>query len=403
MDRSSAGTNVSEAEDGEPSWRSLADPPHIRFVIRSRDLWRPVLIFAACRLIILLTIVAASFDSSAPVAGVLPKLRFWDGDFYVSIVDDWYPQTVPQTPDGIASQSSLAFFPLYPLLARGVKAVTPLGSEGSLLFVSAIAGLLATVLLWALVANLRNGRAADRATLLYAAFPGAFVWSMVYAEPVLAVFAISCAMALLGRRWWLAGLLAAIGSASRPNAIVLALPCVWAAGAAVWYRREWKAIVAAALAPIGWLAWLAYIGVWTGEPGAWFRIQREAWGETIDFGYRTLGRVKNVALWLLQGTELRMNEIMPTFGLVLVVLLIIAMWKWRPPILLWLSALGIVGLASVSAGLGLRPRFVHSAFPLVAAGGVELRGAWFVLVVALSLASQVALAYLSVTSTRAIP
>ena len=68
MDHSSAGTNVSAAEGGEPSWRSLADPPRFRFVVRSRDLWRPVLVFAACRLIILFAIVAASFDSSAPVA-----------------------------------------------------------------------------------------------------------------------------------------------------------------------------------------------------------------------------------------------------------------------------------------------------------------------------------------------
>jgi hypothetical protein len=356
-----------------------------------------------CRLAVLATIVLASFDPDAPVPGVLPKLRFWDGDFYVSIAANGYPVQVPENPDGTARQSELAFFPLYPLLARGVTALTPLGPHGALLLVSTLTGLAATLGLWVLVASLRDRAAADRATWLYAAFPGAFVWSMTYAEPVLAAFAVACTMALLARRWGLAGVLAAIGSASRPNGVVLALTCGGAALAAVWLRREWRALVAPALAPLGWLGTLAYLGAHTGEPLVWFRIQREAWGEYVDLGRRTLGRAWHVVAWPPQGIPLPMNELLPTLGLVLTALLLLALWRWRAPLVLWLWSLGIVGLAAVSSGLGLRPRFVHSAFPLVAAGGVVLRGRTFAAVVALALAAQVALAWLSVTATSAIP
>jgi hypothetical protein len=92
-----------------------------------------------------------------------------------------------------------------------------------------------------------------------------------------------------------------------------------------------------------------------------------------------------------------------TIGLVLTALFLVCLWKWRAPSVLWVWALGIIGLAIASRGLGLRPRFLHAAFPLIAATGVWLRGRWYIVAVSLAALSQFGFTYLIVTSTRAIP
>jgi hypothetical protein len=53
-----------------------------------------------------------------------------------------------------------------------------------------------------------------------------------------------------------------------------------------------------------------------------------------------------------------------------------------PPVLIY--GLGAALLAVVSAPVGLRPRFILDAFPLILALGVRLRGVWYVVVVSTS-------------------
>ena len=392
---SAAATTGGEAAGGrEP----------LRYGPFDAGLWRPVTIFVAFRLLVVATIALADLlEPDGPggaAAGLGAKLRFWDGDFYLDVARAGYPAFVPQDQNGLATQSSLAFFPLYPALIRLFDTVLPGGELAAAMVVSFLFGTAATVLLWLLVRALSGHTAADRATVFFCAFPGAFVWSMVYAEPVMVAFAIACCMALLARYWLLAGALAAIGTATRPNAVVLVACCAWAAGLAIQQRREWRALVAPVLAPIGWLATLAYLARHTGETGAWFRVEREGWGESVDLGRRTLSRIQT--LWQDFPAD-DLDRLLPTLGLVLVALMAWCLWRWRPPSVLWVWAAGIIALAVTSRGLGLRPRFVHAAFPLLAATGWWLRGRWFAVVVSLAAAAQVGLAYLSVTSTRAIP
>ena len=62
---------------------------------------------------------------------------------------------------------------------------------------------------------------AARAMVLFAVFPGSFVLSFAYSEAPFIVFAASCLLLLLDEQWLLAGLAAALATATRPNGVAI--------------------------------------------------------------------------------------------------------------------------------------------------------------------------------------
>src|SRR5207302_5593334 len=124
-------------------------------------------------------------------------------------------------------------------------------------------------------------RVADRAAVLFAFSPGAFVLSLVYAEGLLVLLSAACLLALLERRWLLAGVLAALAGATRPNATAAMLACAWAAGVAIWKDREWRAAVAPLLAPVGVLGFFVFLWWHTGGAVIWFRGEFQGWGGRV--------------------------------------------------------------------------------------------------------------------------
>ena len=88
----------------------------------------------------------------------------------------------------------------------------------------------------------------------------------------------------------LAGLAAAVATASRPNAIAICAACAVAAWIAWRRHRDWRAWIAPALSPLGAVAFQLFLWARTGEPGVWFRVQDEAWSEGVSFGWTALRR-----------------------------------------------------------------------------------------------------------------
>lgn len=374
-----------------------------------RALARPALWFAVSRLLVLgaFALAALAHPTNARVCianepdfshRIQHAVSCWDGDFYVDIVANGYPDAVPETSTGRAMQSSIAFFPLYPMLAKPLEVVTPLSARSSAIVAALGAGLIAIGLLWLLVRRYADAAAADRAAILFCFFPGAFVWSMTYSEPVMVAFAAATLLALLDRRWLLAGALALLGTASRPNALGLVVTCAVAAALAIRDRQEWRSLIAPALAPIGAAAFLVYLAVHTGSASAWWRVQRDGWGQTVDFGKHTLGRVRDT---LIGSADL--HDVITTMCLAAITLGVVCLWKWRPPLILWVYALCVIGPLVASSQPGLTPRFVHAAFPFVLAIGVIVSRRWWRVMVVGCAVAQFALAYTTIVSLRVIP
>ncbi|TMK50863.1 MAG: hypothetical protein E6G66_06945, partial [Actinobacteria bacterium] len=77
----------------------------------------PLVIFASSRAAIF---VVLFFATRLPGAGAAPRfLTAWDGGWYLLIARKGYPTSLVAAP----GQSDHAFFPLYPLLIRGLHAV----------------------------------------------------------------------------------------------------------------------------------------------------------------------------------------------------------------------------------------------------------------------------------------
>jgi hypothetical protein len=65
-------------------------------------------------------------------------------------------------------------------------------------------------------------------------------------------------------------------------------------------------------------------------------------------------------------------------------LLAMMVFRWRPPGVLTVYSVAILGLAVASSAVGARPRFVLTAFPLIIALAREVRGVAFTSLVGLS-------------------
>jgi hypothetical protein len=139
-----------------------------------------------------------------------PAVR-WDANWYVDISQHGYRH----------ENIEPAFFPLYPLLMRGVGEVT-----GSVVVagvaISLVAWLVALVLLHRLTELEVDGASARRAVVLLAFFPTALFFSAVYTEALFLALELGAFVAARRGRWAWAGVLGGLGAATRNTGWLLA-------------------------------------------------------------------------------------------------------------------------------------------------------------------------------------
>ena len=357
----------------------------------ARRLLRPVGIFVASRAVVLAAIwLGAKLVPPLSLAGAAST---WDGGWYLLVASGGYPEAVPD-----AGGSALAFFPLYPLLVRAVDSLPLLSPIGAAVLVSTITSLGAAVVIWILGSRLLGTEVADRAVTLFAFFPGSFVLSMVYAEGVMLLLSAGCLWALVQRRWLVAGVLAALATAARPNAVAVIGACGWAALTAIRTRGEWRALVAPALAPLGIVAFFGYLWARTGEATAWFTAQRVGWEERVSplAVVDDLRQAAREPLVDVNNTVVVVGAILAVVGLVLLV-------RARVPGEVVVFAAIVLGLALVSETLGPRPRFLLTAFPVFYGVAAALRGAASTTVVAMMACTLGAFTLMSVSTLAVTP
>lgn len=321
----------------------------------------------------------------------------WDGGWYFQTALVGYPHEVP-TVAGRAVQSTLGFFPLFPMAARAVAVLPGVGPLTAAVAISLVGGLVATVLVWRLADVVWDRATADRAAVLFAFLPGSFVFSIAYSEGLMLALSAACLVLLYRQRWLLAGLAAALATATRPNALALVAAAAVAAVLAIRRDRTWSALVAPALAPAGFVAFNVFLRLRTGEWNAYSRTQSEGWGQVVspwatprviaDFWRNPFADV-NVAL-LVVGTVL---------GVACVALLLAA----RPPAIILAYTAGLLVLCLSSEILGMRPRFFLTAFPLVYGVARVARGQAHSIAVGVEAAVLGSLTFVTMTTMLATP
>jgi hypothetical protein len=243
--------------------------------------WPPVGLFVGTRIATAFVAWLAYLSSGS--SSYVNMLTAWDAFWYHRIASQGYGE-LPVGGAVLHPLQSYAFFPVVPIAARGVHLLTGLSVATSGVVVSMAGGLAGTVALWKLVQRRLGDRVASDSVLLLLVAPFAFVFSLFYTEgPALLAVAL-CFLALDRKRWFWAGVAAAAAGLIRPNGFLLVVPCALAALLAVRHDRDWKSLVAPALAPVGFLVWIGVVAQRTGELTGYFTLQRQGLGATVDFG-----------------------------------------------------------------------------------------------------------------------
>ncbi|MGW8063595.1 mannosyltransferase family protein [Streptomyces ziwulingensis] len=310
-------------------------------------------------------------------------LATWDGWWYLQVAEHGYsPSLVRLGGDGLftVQQNSVAFFPLYPALIRTVSEVTGLGLYGSGMLVSVVCSFLAAAGVFAVVRLVAGARAGTVAAGLWAVAPGAGVEWAVYSESLFVALAAWACYAVMTGRWVTAGLLAFTAGLNRPTSAVL----IGAVGLAALVtlarpagRREHGVrgpVYAMAVAPLGLLGYIAWVGHSTGEATAYFTLQREGWAHFFDYGAYTLDVLRNLAVGKGDYVFAFSTPDLLSLQLVLALPFLIAlMLRKRPPLVLVAYTLAtIVTVLGTQQMFGNTMRYLLPAFPLLLAPAAAL-------------------------------
>ncbi len=227
--------------------------------------------------VVLLVVIGArdapGFDST--------RLLIWDGGWYRDIMLNGYPSRPATWPPRLGEWTSLPFFPLYPKLAdvlhtAGAPVTAALTSIPNVAFLVALFGI------YRLAERHDAPRVAVISVWIAALLPGSLTFSMAYPDALFLAGSTWAVVWASQNRPALAGVAAAIATATRPNGalvvvtlLVLLLTTPRRAGESRVRTAAWY--IAPSAAFLG--GWMAYLHQRTGDALA-FVTAKNAWEET---------------------------------------------------------------------------------------------------------------------------
>ncbi len=149
---------------------------------------------------------------SKPIYTLWQSWHQWDTGHYLSIALHGY-----DTP------YRSAFFPLYPLLERGLMVLTRNPFTAGLV-ISNLAGLVMLVVLYRLVIEDFDQETASRTILYLSVFPTAFFLAAAYNESLFLGLSLLSFYHMRHGQWWLAGLFGFLASLTRSAGLFLLFP-----------------------------------------------------------------------------------------------------------------------------------------------------------------------------------
>ena len=319
-------------------------------------------LFASIRLAGVVAIALANHAAGHPLLKGLA--HSWDSRWYLHIAEHGYGTHIHVLATTGAVQRDWAFFPLYPGLIRAVYSVLPITPGAAALLIAWTAAGVAAYGIYAIGHDLYGRTVATALVGVWAALPHSVVLDIAYTEPLFTALAAWSLYAVLKGRWLRAGALAALAGLSRPTGFAVAAALCVVALSEIVRRRGRVPLplwVGTAVAPLGWVGFVLWVGAHRGDLlGGYFRVQR-AWDSRFDFGAGSLH--------FLKGMFLNGGRVVYPLALVIVlvaVLLFFLLCVERTPLAL-IAYAGILLLITVggSGPFASKPRFLLPAFPLL--------------------------------------
>ena len=293
-------------------------------------------------------------------------LLAFDGSWYARIAQHGYAPL----PD-----ESIRFFPLVPLLSRGLAEITPFDERASLVIVANASALALGLLLYRLICvETGDATLARRSVWVLALAPPAYVYVMGYSEATASALAVVTFVGLRSRRWGLAAVGGALAGLARPLGVLLVVPAaieVARGWGTAQPRERWRRVVALVAPVAGAGAYLAWVQVRFGDWLLPFRIQERAnlRGQFAN-PFVTLERA---ARGLLHGHAVGTGSHVP-WAILLAVGVVLAFRRWPPAYGAFAAAVLATGLSS--RNLDSLERYALSAFPFVIVAAGLLSREW---------------------------
>jgi hypothetical protein len=307
-----------------------------------------VWILALTRFVQIVLLVVLDHATAKP-SGLRSNLLIWDGGWFLRVAEG-YPSGYTYGTDGALQGNELAFFPLYPMLIRGLSTIG-LSPGTAAITVSWAASIAAAVALHLLGTSLYGRRAGWALVAICCSAPMSVVLSMAYSESLFLALVAGMFVAAHRQVWWVAGLLGLGAALTRPTGAAAAVALAVAAVIAVRRDpgRRWPPLAAAAVALTGVPLYLGWVAWRVGDLDAWFRIQTAGWGTSFDYGASTIDFLATTLTvgegWVPMSVALMLLVALAAAGVAL------AGRPWLP-----LAVYGIVAMALVYGQAG----FYHS-------------------------------------------
>jgi hypothetical protein len=307
---------------------------------------------------VLYTIAFWSSGRAPGLRNALAPWDHWDSNWFTQIATQGYTDR-----NCDVHGCTAAFFPLYPMLVRGVDAVLPGGALPAALIVSNAAMIGALTMLYRLVERDFGRGLADRTTWYLIAFPTAFFLSVGYNESLFLLLSVSCLYLLRDGRWLVAGLVGGLAAATRSVGLLLLVPFCYE------YlrqrgRRPGLDALSGVFIPAGLAAFMLYTWARFDDALAFSHAQRH-WGRRLDWPWMSfVDTARNLThthpVLAPNGAHLILDLIAAVLVIALLVLAFVGPWKMRRD--QW--ALPLYGAALALTIISFPSSRAESPFPL---------------------------------------
>ena len=175
------------------------------------------------------------------------RLCRWDTGFYISIIEQGY-RYIP------GEQRNLAFFPLYPLMAKLLMSFG-FSIPIALLSISWVSIILSVYLLYGIFLDRFGEKAAQYGIFLIVLYPYAIFWWAAYTESLKLLFYIAVICFLHKRKYYIAAILSGLNTALHPTGVAVSVTVFFS------YIHDIKPRSLQELAHLGILSIISFFGL----------------------------------------------------------------------------------------------------------------------------------------------
>jgi hypothetical protein len=288
----------------------------------------------------------------------------WDAPNYGNLAREYSTSLSVLKPsydvNGTKGYYLLHWFPLYPLLSKGVSSLTSLSIPYSQLVVSNLAFIVALYLLYKLIRIDEKEEFSRNVVALLVLLPTSFIFSAALSESLFLALAVASLYFARKQRWILAGVMGFLLALTHAEGFLMALPLLVEALQQYGIdkrdiKKYIKPLIACATTVAGILIFMVYCWIRTKNPFAYVDSQKDLTGLKVGnpliflyhylFKFKTLVALGEVILVLSVWRKVRWSYIAYTLTMIVVVL----------------------SISSKTAGIGSILRYVSVLFPVAIA------------------------------------